>query len=113
MSRFSELDKKSCYRLSEALYAPLSDMIGTSMPTGLKLKPITTRKELESRKFLIAEAKKYHQAVLEFVGHDISPVPYNPEDGCGTFAKCIEEAERYVKQCERIASEGWFLSGDD
>ena len=113
MSRFSELNKKCCYRLSAALYAPLHDMIGTSMPTGLKLKPITTRKELESRKFLIAEAKQYHKAVLEFVGHDISPVPYNPEDGCGTFKKCIEEAEQYVKHCERIASEGWFLSGDD
>ena len=98
MSLFSELDKKSCYRLSEALYGPLSDMIATSLPTGLKLKPITTRKELESRKFLIAQAKQYHQAVLEFVGHDISPVPYNPEDGCGTFAKCIEEAEQYVRR---------------
>tara|TARA_R100001510_G_C7633086_1_gene191665 strand:+ start:49 stop:390 length:342 start_codon:yes stop_codon:yes gene_type:complete len=113
MSRFSELDKKVYYRLSEALYGPLSDMIGTSLPIGSKLKPISTRKELQSRKFLIEQAKEYHEAVLELVGHDLSPVPYNPEDGCGTFAKCIEEAERYVRQCERIASEGWFLSGDD
>ena len=113
MSRFDELDKKVHFRLSDALYQGLRDIIGTSLPVGKDLEPISDRKTLKSRKFLIEEAKAYHEAVLEIVGHDLCPVGLNPEDGCGTFAKCIEEAERYVKQCERIAAEGWFLSGDE
>ena len=113
MSRFSGLDRKTDFLISDALYGGLLDLIGTSLPTCTRLEPIGTRKELKARKFLIQQAKEYHQAVLELVGHDLSPAPCNPEDGCGTFAKCIEEAERYVAQCERIASEGWFLSGDE
>ena len=77
MSRFDELDKKVHFRLSDALYQGLRDIIGTSLPIGKDLEPISDRRTLKSRKFL------------------------------------IEEAERYVAQCERIASEGWFLCGNE
>ena len=113
VSDFSQYDNHACFRISEALQTGLFDIIGESLPTSPRLKPITNRKELDSRKFLIQAAKDYNRCLIEMLGEDLCCVAMNPEDGCGTFSKCIAEAEKYVNQVEAIASEGWFLSGNE
>ena len=113
MSDFSQYDNVANFRISEALQTGLMDIIGESLPTSPRLKPITNRKELDSRWLLLQAAKDYNRCLIEMLGQDLCCVAMNPEDGCGTFSKCIAEAEKYITQVDAIASEGWFLSGNE
>ena len=99
--------------LHYAIEEGLMDLIAESLPISSKLKPINTRAELQDRKLRLEEAKDYLQAVCDAFDGDLCTFARNPEDGCGTLGKCVDEAEKFINQVDSIASEGWFLSGND